>query len=184
MSGYTVISGVTKTLAGLLKSATGVDVETDKSPAAAISDTSPLIHLYLYRVERNPFFANSDFLQPSPSTVQEPPIGLNLFYLITPYGNGEMQIQLTLGEIIQVFHNTPIIPPSAFDSSLADTTEELRVVLRALPFEQMLDFWKSFVQRSYRLSVTYEVSAVLIDSSVSRTVKRVEERRLEVGLLR
>src|SRR5579864_242783 len=122
MSAYTVISGVTKTLSGVLNTATGVTVEADKSPAANISDAAPLIHLYLYRVERNPFFTNNGSLRPSTTVLQEPPIGLNLFYLITPYGNGELQIQMTLGEVIKVFHESPIIPPSAFDPSLADTT--------------------------------------------------------------
>ena len=180
MSAYTVISGVTKTLASFLNTATGVSVEFDKSPAANISDAAPLIHLYLYRVEQNPFFTNNDWSAPSPTVLQEPPIGLNLFYLITPYGNGELQIQMTLGEIIKVFHEDPIIPPSAFDPSLADTTEELRVVQHPLPLDHMTDFWRSFAQKSYRLSITYQVSAVLIDSAVTRTVRRVAERHLEV----
>lgn len=184
MSSFSVINGVTRTLHTFLNTATGVAVESDLSPAGVISDATPLIHLYLYRVERNPAFTNNDWVRPNTSTLQEPPIGLNLFYLITPYGNGQQQIQITLGEVVKVFHETPIIPPAAFDPALADTIEEVRVVLHPLPLDQMLELWKGFQQRSYRLSLTYEVSAVLIDSALTRPVRRVEERHLEVGQLR
>lgn len=184
MSNFTVISGVTKTLAGLLNTATGVNVERDKAPDGNIPDTSALIHLYLFRVEVNPFFTNNDWLAPDDTTLVAPPIGLNLLYLITPYGPSQAEIQVTLGEVIKVFHDTPIIPPAAFDPSLAGTTEELRVLPRQLELQQMVDFWRAFEQRSYRLSVVYEVSAVLIDSELARTVRRVDERQVSVETLR
>ena len=180
MSGFTVIDGVTRTLAGFLEAQTGIQVNFLESPVGDLNDNQSLIHLYLYRVEVNPFFTNSDFVSPSPSELRDPPIGLNLLYLITPYGTNESQIQLTLGEIIKVLHEHSIIPPSAFHASLADTTEELRVLPRALPLQEMTEFWRAFEQRSYRLSMTYEASAVLIDSDVSRTVSRVEERFVTV----
>ncbi len=184
MSIYTVIDGVTRTLAGFIEAQMPVPVNFEDSPADNIPDTNPLVHLYLYRVEINPFFANSAFLTPTQGEVQDPPIGLNLMYLITPRGPNQSQIQLTLGQVIKVFHDTPIIPPSAFHATLADTTEELRVVPRPLSLQEMTEFWRSFEQRSYRLSITYEVSVVLIDTDVSRPVSRVEERRVEVGQIR
>lgn len=184
MSSYTVINGTTRTLASFLLAETGVPVDNDRAPNDTIADATPLIHLYLYRVEINPFFTNDDWVRPSPQVREDPPIGLNLLYVITPYGSGQLEIQLTLGEVIHVFHRNPIIPPAHFDASLADTTQELRVVPRPLSLEQMTEFWRSFDQRSYRLSVAYEVSAVLIDTGVSREVVPVEERRLEVGQLR
>jgi hypothetical protein len=51
MSDFRAISGITKSLAAFLKAQTGVDVENQKAPSDAISDSNPLIHLYLYRVE-------------------------------------------------------------------------------------------------------------------------------------
>jgi len=41
-----------------------------------------------------------------------------------------------------------------------------------------------FGQRHYRLSTTYEVSVVLVDSTATRNVTLVEERHLEMGQLR
>jgi Pvc16 N-terminal domain len=184
MSDFRAIAGVTKTLAALLKKATGVDVETDKSPADTISDANPLIHLYLYRVERNAFFTNNDFLAASDTQLQGPPVGMNLFYLITPFGNGQLQIQITLGEIIQVFNDQPVIPTASLDPSIADTTEELRVMQHPLPMDQITNLWQSFPSRPYRLAMTYEASVILIDSTVKQTVTRVKERHLDLTTLR
>lgn len=184
MSAYTVIAGVTKTLAGVLFDATGVAVEYDKSPDDNFQTDQPLIHLYLYRVEPNPFFTNNDWIRGSPTTLVEPPIGLNLFYLITPYGKGQSQVQMTLGEIIKVFHESPIVSPSAFDPTLVGTTEELRIVYHPLTLETMTELWRSFEKRSYRLSLAYEASVVLIDSEIVRNVVPVAERHIRMKQVR
>jgi Pvc16 N-terminal domain len=183
MSDFRAISGVTRTLAAFLNAATGVTVEADKAPSDEIADTPPLIHLYLYRVEQNPAFLNNDFIADA-NTLRAPPLGINLFFLITPYGPGQLEIQKTLGDVLRTFWETQIIPPSAFDPSLTDLTEELRVIPHPLTLEQMTDLCRCFGQRPYRLSVTYEVSVVLIDSRITSTVTRVEERHLELGTLR
>lgn len=181
MSSFTVVSGVTRTLATVLNTATGVDVDADRSPADAISDSTSLIHLYLYRVEHNPFFTNLEPARPTPTQVREPSLGLNLFYLITPYGSGQLQVQLTLGEIMHVFHDAPVIDPVHFHPDVQDTTEELRVIPAPLSLQELTELWRAFDGRSYRLSLSYEVSVALIDSERSRVVVPVEERRVRVA---
>jgi hypothetical protein len=181
VSGYTVISGVTRTLGEFLRTETGVNVEYDRSPVDPIPDIGPLIHVYLYRVEQNRFFVNGDWVRPSDTVLQQPPIGLNLHYLITPHGTGQLEIQVTLGEIMGVFHDHAIIPSAAYDAALAGSTEELRVVHHPLPLEEMTELWRAFEGRSYRLSVAYEASVVLIDSGITRSVTRVAERHVHVG---
>jgi hypothetical protein len=47
-----------------------------------------------------------------------------------------------------------------------------------------MELWKSFERVPFRLSLAYEVSVVVIDSAVTRTVRRVQERRVEVEQLR
>jgi hypothetical protein len=184
MSDFRAITGVSKTLAAFLNTATSVTVDADKAPSDAIPETPPVIHLYLYRVEQNPAFVNHEFIVESSGVLRDPPIGLNLFYLVTPYGPGQLEIQKTLGDVIRCFHENPIIPPTAFDPLLTNITEELRVVPRQLTLEQMTDLCRCFGPRPYRLAVAYEVSVVLIESRVTRNVVRVEERHLEVGTLR
>jgi hypothetical protein len=184
MSDFRAISGVTKSLAAFLKAQTGVDVENQKSPSDTIPDSNPLIHLYLYRVEYNPFFSNSDELVTSATVLSGPPVGLNLFYLITPYGPTQLDIQVTLGEVIKVFNDTPFIPPANYDPSLTNVIEELKVIPHLLTLDLMTELARVFGQRHYRLSMTYEVCVVLVDSTVTRNVTRVDERILNVGQVR
>lgn len=184
MSDFRAISGVTKSLGAFLKAQTGVEVENQKAPSDTISDNNPLIHLYLYRVEYNPFFTNTDMIATSPTVLSGPPVGLNLFYLITPYGPSQLDIQVTLGEVIKVFNDSPAIPPANYDPSLTNVVEELKVIPHMLTLDQMTELARVFGQRHYRLSMTYEVSVVLVDSAVTRNVMRVDERHITVGQVR
>jgi hypothetical protein len=186
MSSFTAIRAVTSTLKALLGlQMPGITVEETKPPPDVSSNT-PLVGLYLYRVEPNPSAANLDWLPTSSTRLTAPPIGLNLHYLVTPYGSDELQIQQTLGEVVRAFHERPVVragdPVLAPD--LANMTEELRIVPRALPLTEVLELWRGFDKLSYRLCLTYEVSMILIDSRVTRTVERVQERVLEVSRLR
>lgn len=184
MSDFRAISGVSKSLATFLKAQTGVEVDNQKAPSDTISDSVSLIHLYLYRVEYNPFFTNNDNVVSSPTMLGNPPIGLNLFYLVTPYGPSQLDIQVTLGEIIRVFNDQASIPPANFDPSLTNVVEELKIIPHMLTLDQMTELARVFGQRQYRLSMAYEVSVVLIDSTVSRSVTRVDERHVSMGQLR
>jgi len=182
MSDFRVISGVTKSLGAFLKASTGIDVDTDKSPADTIADTTPLIHIYLYRVEYSPFWMNSDEIISTPTLLTGPPVGVNLFYLITPYGPGQTNLQLTLGKVINVINDSPFVPPT--DPSLVGIVEELKIIPHMLSLDQMTELSRVFGQRHYRLSITYEVSVALIDSTITRNVQRVEERHVTVERLR
>lgn len=184
MSDFRAISGVTKSLGAFLKNKTGIEVETGKSPSDDIADDTPLIHIYLYRVEHNPFWTNNDEVVSSSSVLKTQPVGLNLFYLITPYGSGQLDIQITLGEVIRVLNDIPSIPPTFYDVSLTAMVEELKIIPHMLTLDQVTELSRVFGQRQYRLCVTYEVSVVLIDSTITRTVARVEERYVDMGQLR
>lgn len=182
MSDFRAISGVTKSLATFLNVQTGLTVEDTKAPSdTSISDSTSLIHLYLYRVEYNPFFVNNDEIATSSTVLQSQPVGVNLFYLVTPYGSTQLDIQVTLGEVIRVFNDTPILPPGFYDPSLTNVVEDIKIIPKILTLDQMTELARVFGQRHYRLSMAYEVSVVLIESTTSRTVTRVEERHVDMG---
>lgn len=186
MSDFKAISATTKTLERLLVGKLGVAVETTLPPTELGAITAALVGLFLYRVEMNPFLANLDWKRTSSTQLVAPPCGLNMHYLITPYGPDQIEIQKTLGEVIRVFHEYPVIDAAdpLLSPDLAGMTEELRIVPHPLPLNDMLELWKSFDKLSYRLSLTYEVSAVLIDSGLTRNVLPVQERNLELSTLR
>jgi Pvc16 N-terminal domain len=186
MSDFSAIAAVTNTLKALIEQEiAGLTVEVLKAPVV-LSGTSPLLSLYLYRVEPNPFTTNLDWQVRSETELVAAPFGLNLHFLLTPYGPDEIEIQRTLGEVMRVFHENSMIlnGDPLLDPVLTQMTEELRIVPRTLPLGEMIDLWRSFDKASYRLSTTYEVSTVLIDSRVSRNVQRVQERVIDVGPMR
>lgn len=186
MSNFTAIRAVTDTLSSLLlEQLPGIIVEAKKSPAD-ISSTTPHVGLYLYRVEQNAFVANLDWQVSGTVQLIAPPFGLNLHYLITPYGPDELEIQQTLGEVMLAFHQRPIIQTGdpVLSPDLANMTEELRIVPSILPLTEMLELWRAFEKVPFRLCATYEVSTILIDSKTTRSVKRVQERVLDLSARR
>lgn len=185
MSGFNALRAVTDTLATLIENDLAITVDKDHAPHALGGDTA-LLSVYLYRVEPNPFLANLEWQSAGTSQLIAPPLGLNLHYLFTPYGPDQPEIQRTLGELLRLFHEQPVLRVGhpALSPDLASMTEELRIAPHALPFADLMDLWKSFYNVPYRLSVVYEVSAVLIDSRTSRSVTRVQERHVELGTLR
>lgn len=182
MSDFKAISATTKTLERLLVAKLAIPVETLLAPHD-ISVMTPLVGIFLYRVEVNPFLANLDWKRTSGTQLAAPPFGLNMHYLITPYGPDLIEIQKTLGEVVRVFHDFPVVDAAdpLLAPELAGMTEELRIFPHPLPLNDMLELWKSFEKVPYRLALTYEVSAVLIDSAISRSVVPVQERNLELS---
>lgn len=183
MSDYTAIAAVTSTLKSLLlQEVPGIAVEEKKSPVD-LGGVTPLVGLYLYRVEPNPFFTNLDWHATSATQLSAPPFGVNLHYLVTPYGPDELEIQRLLGEVMRTFHEHPVIQAgdAVLAPALVGMTEELRIVPRVLPFTDMMDMWRAFETVSYRLCVTYEVSTILIDDRTVRNVQRVQERVIDLS---
>jgi hypothetical protein len=186
MSAFTAIRDVTRTLDALLTTEVGITVDSDRSPSE-LAVATPLISLFLYRIERSASFANLGW-QPGGSSEQliAPPFGLNLHYLICAYGPTQVEIHATLGEVMRVLHDHAVIRADdpLLDPNLATMTEELRIVPHNLSLPDTMELWKSFERVPFRLSLAYEVSVAVIDSALSRTVRRVQERSLEVGQLR
>jgi hypothetical protein len=185
MSNFTAIKAVTETLEQLLTTELTIAVETKKAPHD-ITATSPLVGLFLYRVEFNSFLANLDWQKASSTQLVAPPFGLNLHYLVTPYGPDQIEIQKTLGEVMRTFHEHGVISVGdpVLSPDLATMTEELRIVPHPLPLSDLIELWKSFDKVPYRLAATYEVSAILIDSLTTRNVMPVQERHVELSTLR
>jgi Pvc16 N-terminal domain len=185
MSDFTAIKAVTETLEQLLVTELAIAVETKKAPHD-ITTTAPLVALFLYRVEINSFLANLEWQKTAVTQLTAPPFGLNLHYLVTPYGPDQIEIQKTLGEVMLTFHEHAVIAAGdpVLAPDLATMTEELRIVPRPLALSDSIELWKSFEKVPYRLAATYEVSAILIDSRTTRTVTPVQERHLDLSLLR
>jgi Pvc16 N-terminal domain len=117
--------------------------------------------------------------------LSNPPLAVNLHYLISAYGAADLHAEILLGHAMQLLHENPVIPREAIrialqpppdqagtlppwlralrDSGLQDQIEQLRITPAFLSTEEMSKFWTSTLAH-YRPSAAYEVSVVLIQA--------------------
>lgn len=155
-------------------------------------DGEPQLNLFLYQVSQN---RNADLGGRDRSTYsgdhslqdENPPLAINLHYLLTAYGNKDFQTEMLLGYVMQMMHQTPVLSNDAIraalnhvsstnrtgllaqaieSTSVAALTEQLgqvQITPNLFDTEQMSRLW-SLLQSSYRPSIAYEVSMVFIGS--------------------
>jgi hypothetical protein len=129
------------------------------------------LNLFLYHTEVNASWRN----QPVPGRVRPgetgpPPLALNLYYLLTAYGQDDSELiaHVLLGTAMRLLHDHPLlgreeIRTALSMSDLADQMERVRLTLQPITLDEVSKLWTGF-QSEYRLSVAYQVSLVLIES--------------------
>lgn len=148
---------------------------------------TPQLNLFLYQVSPNPGWRNAEL--PSRDSagrrVTNPPLALDLHYLLTAYGREDLHAEILLGYGMQLLHDRPFLDraairkaltlspldptilPGAFQSppnaGLAEQFETLRITWQSMDMEAMSKVW-SAVQSHYRPSASYQVSVVLIEA--------------------
>jgi hypothetical protein len=156
----------------------------ERDPEGSVD--APRINLFLYQVAENCFLKNQEIPgHGHPGTYGNPPLSLDLHFLLTVFGsqtNGtffdETPAHRLLGSAMQVLHDEPVItgslttrrPPAGrliLDPALRDEFETIKVTLHPLGLDDLSNVWTA-LELSYRLSVSYEVSVVQIESSRPR----------------
>jgi hypothetical protein len=128
------------------------------------------LSLWLYRVERDEQTLNRPPKRVGLNRLQRSPLPLRLHYLVTPVVDNSSHAdspeleQNILGVVLQFFHDSTIFRGADLQSDLAGSSVELRVRLETLDLEQMTRVWDA-LERSYQLSISYEVSVVPIESA-------------------
>lgn len=195
MSNAQAIAAVTGTLAKMIKSGMASDYENDPemmgySPPAVtdiittmppdrarVARTDSQLNLFLYHVGPNAAWRNGDIAaQTRPGEVGPAPLALELYYLLTAYGDDDDDIaaQRLLGRAMRVIHDHPVLreahipagglgEPDLRASGLAQQVEHVRVVPHGMPMEELSRLWQTF-QTQYRVSTAYRASVVLIES--------------------
>jgi hypothetical protein len=152
------------------------------------------LNLCLYQLTLNPGWRNAGL--PSRDDrgqrIGNPPLALDLHYLLTAYGKAEFDDEILLGYGMQVLHETPglgreairialgasgpvtgaILPgglTTLLASELADQVEQIKISAKPLTLDELTKLWSAF-QTPYRASVAYEASVVLIESRRSTRV--------------
>ena len=147
----------------------------------------PQLNVFLHQVTPNAAWRNREL--PSRAAngdrLTNPPLALDLHYLITAYGRSDFQAEILLGYAMHLLHERPMLDrpairraldpspldvsmlPPAFQmltaSDLADQVEAIRITPIAMAVDEMSKLWSAF-QTHYRPSAAYQVSVVLIDA--------------------
>ena len=169
----TTIGDVTELIESLL---TGLTVTLD-SPAA-LPKSSPggtlsAVNLYLYQVSENIDAKNKPWVTQPTGTQVYPPLAVNLYYLLTPYADDPVTAHRVLTHAMAELYMSSVVEGSDLSDPLRHSVDRLTINLRQMTLEELTRIWNS-LQSPYRLSVSYEVRVVLIDSLVERQPQRVE----------
>ncbi len=155
------------------------------------TEESNQLNLFMYRVAPHSELRNGakQKVAAKEGTQQDGPrLALDLFYLLTAYGAQDFHAEILLGCAMQLLHRTPSLSPDMIRKTLGsppvkkgkslmppaqaalsasgimDQVEQIKVTPQFLTFEDMSKVW-SALQARYRPSVSYRVSAVIIDGS-------------------
>ena len=198
MSNLYAISATTATLSYLLRSE-GKTVTT--KPPDTPTSGSPRLNIFLYQVLQNPGYKNLD----NPARgfegdlIKKQQVGLDLYYLLTAYGNNdeELSAQKVLAESVMILHEKPILTRELIEAAIndpdinsqmsdinnADLSKQIDLVklnMQSLSLEDLTKIWSSFFKNtSYRISVTYKATVVLLDGiQEAKSTMPVRERNI------
>ncbi|MGB3656141.1 MAG: DUF4255 domain-containing protein [Rivularia sp. (in: cyanobacteria)] len=200
MSNALSIAAVTATIKNLLENglvsdaiaASVGDVLVSAIPPDKIqvgTDERAQINLFLYHVTQN---RNVDWISRTSDNKDNPrstnpPLALDLHYLLTAYGPKDFQSEILLGYAMQLLHSSPIIKFEVIESALKNSSQtstssvfsqalagisvsdlarqigQIKVSPEFLSMEDTSKIW-SALQTNYRPSATYNASMVLIES--------------------
>jgi hypothetical protein len=137
-------------------------------PGDRISDNTTQLSLFLYHIEVDPYNRNQLRLRIAPDGLLRPPLPLHLHYLVTPLNDSEDDNLLMLGRILQHFHFHPAldsIDGTPIGDSFGGGVSELRILFESLPIANLYTLW-NMIESPYRLSLTFSVTPVAIDSDL------------------
>src|SRR4051794_35509554 len=161
--------------------------------------TPDRINLFLFQATENPGWRNRGLpvRNSNGERLSNPPLALDLSYLLTAYGSGDFHAEVLLGHAMFVLHEMPVLtreairaaipvpppltlPNGLASSALADQIEQIKITPHTMSVEELSKIW-SALQSQYRPTAVYTASVVLIESERSvRPTLPVRARNLAV----
>lgn len=136
------------------------------------------LNLFLYQILPNAAWRNMNIpTQVAQGETGSPPLALTLHYLLTAFGKDNDTTlpygHHLLGKAMSILYDHALLGPDEIrfatsasfpDSDLDKQIERVRITFQPLSLEEISKLWTGLVTQ-YRLSVGYEVSVALIDST-------------------
>ncbi len=148
------------------------------------------VNVFLHQVTHNAAWRNvglASLAADGKTQLKNPPLALDLHYLLTAYGSDDWQAEALLGYGLLLFHQTPILarddiryalthlPPANLLSpllslsGLADQIEMIRITPATLGREEMAWLWTA-LKADYRPTYPFQVSVVLMQEPANVSV--------------
>jgi len=160
-------------------SAVAPDVVESKYGIGATA--SPLVNLFLHQVTPNAAWRNIDLpslAADGATRIKNPPLALDLHYLLTAYASQDTEAEALLGYAILLLHENPILPPAVITSILATLPantynnalkaagvdaqiEMIKLAPATLGREEMAWLWTA-LKADYRPTFPFQASVVLM----------------------
>jgi hypothetical protein len=157
------------------------------------------INLFLYQATENQGWCNNELPTRAPNgdRISNPPLALDLSYLLTAYGSADFHAEALLGYAMAVFHEMPVLtrdairaaipvpPPGTLpnaltSANLADQIEQIKIVPQVMSVEELSKIWSALLTQ-YRPTAVYKASVVLIQTEKAvRPTLPVRARQLLV----
>ena len=164
--------------------------------------TATQLNVFMYRVTPNTGWINTGYPSRNGRGAQlnNPPLALDLHYLLTAFGESELHAEILLGYAMQILHENPVLSRGAIRNSLGSATvsdtnstlsgvdlalatsqlaeqiEQLKITNENINMEEMSRLWTAF-QTKYRPCTAYQATVVLIESQTSTSAPLpVQER--------
>jgi hypothetical protein len=158
------------------------------------ADEEAGLNLFLYQTSHNTTLRNNGLpaFDARGDRVSNPPLALDLHYLLMAYGKDEYQAEILMGYAMQLLHETPVLSRKAIQASLsaipslqvsgsilppayqalaaadlADQIETVKICPEPLGVEDISKLWSAFQANHFRLTSGYAASVVLIESRKS-----------------
>lgn len=177
LNGWMVEQNVSGTL--------GSSVTVTASPPDAVklegANAQTQLNLFLHQVTPNLGWRNVGL--PSRdgggARLSNPPLALDLHYLVTAYGVKDLHAEVVLGHAMHFLHENPVldrqairdvlaagaaeVPGLSSATDLADQMEQIKITPTSMSTEEMSRLW-SALQAHYRPTASYHVSVVLVEA--------------------
>jgi hypothetical protein len=202
VSNALAISGVTATLqyylgnvySGLSSTFGGAVTVSSKAPdlvQSSLGDGSALqnqVNIFLHQVTYNVGWRNAglpSLAADGQTLLKNPPLALDLHYLLTAYGSTDWQAEALLGYALLMLHQNPVLARSDIStalkalptnnasnplsselgsSGLAEQFEMIKITPSTLGREELAWLWTA-LKADYRPSFPFQVSVVLMQPS-------------------
>jgi hypothetical protein len=165
----------------------GTMVVSLANPEEMVAEQVEGLSVWLYRVVRDEDRLNDPPERESARDRRMTPLPVRLHYLVTPIvqpnvANAPELEQIILGKVLQSLHDHADFRGTDLQGDLSGTTVDLRARLEPMTLEEITRVWNA-LDESYQLSVSYEVSVVVVRSERVERVAPVDVAVPQSGII-